>query len=170
MDSPIDRQWRIALLDPKRHDRDGFSCGAPSLDEYLRRRAGQDAKRRLAATYVLTEEGSDIIAGYYTLSAMHTNAGELPAEIEKKFPRYPYLPATLIGRLAVSSAFQGKGLGGVLLRDATLRAKDAAAHVGSVAVVVEALDAAAVRFYEHHGFLKLPGQDRRLFLPMASIA
>ena len=61
---------------------------------------------------------------------------------------------------------QGKGLGGVLLADAVLRTSRA--ELGVFAMLVDAKDEAAQRFYEHHGFTLLPGADRRLCLPIAA--
>ena len=84
--------------------------------------------------------------------------------IVRKLPRYPVVPAALLGRLAVARSHQGRGLGGVLLADALKRS--ARAELGVFAMVVDAKDEAARRFYEHHGFTVLPGASRRLFLPI----
>jgi GNAT superfamily N-acetyltransferase len=81
-------------------------------------------------------------------------------------PRYPVVPAALLGRLALDRGYQGKGLGGVLLGDALIRT--ARAELGVFAMVVDAEDAAARRFYEHYGFTRLPGDTRRLCLPLAT--
>lgn len=80
----------------------------------------------------------------------------------KKLPRYPVVPAALLGRLAVAQSYQGIGLGGVLLADALKRS--AHADLGVFAMIVDALDDAAQRFYEHYGFERLPGEKRRLIL------
>ena len=74
------------------------------------------------------------------------------------------VPAALLGRLAVARTQQGLGLGGVLLADALKRS--AGAEMGVFAMVVDAENEAAQRFYEHHGFTLLPGASRRLFLPI----
>jgi GNAT superfamily N-acetyltransferase len=86
-------------------------------------------------------------------------------ETVKKLPRYPVVPAALLARLAVAEGYQGKGLGGVLLSNAILRA--ARVELGVFAVLVDAKDEAAQRFYEHYGFTLLPGVERRLCLPIA---
>ena len=80
-------------------------------------------------------------------------------------PRYPVVPAALLGGLAVARSYQVIGLGGVLLGDAVLRI--ARADLGVFALLVDAKGEAAQRFYEHHGFTILPGETRRLFLPVA---
>jgi GNAT superfamily N-acetyltransferase len=84
----------------------------------------------------------------------------------KKLPRYPVVPAVLLGRLAVTRSYQGHGLGGVLLADVLTRT--ARADLGVLAMVVDAKDEAARRFYEHYGFALLPGAERRLCLPIAA--
>ena len=93
---------------------------------------------------------------------------DLPAALARKLPRYPVVPATLMGRLAVDRQHQGHGLGELLLFDAfsrTLRSE-----IASYAFVVDAKDNSAQAFYEHYRFLQLAGTGRRLFLPLAEIA
>ncbi|HZU25509.1 MAG TPA: GNAT family N-acetyltransferase [Bryobacteraceae bacterium] len=106
------------------------------------------------------------IAGYYTLSATGIALDQLPAEVVRKLPRYPVVPAALLGRLAVAQRWQGKGLGAALLADAITRATRA--ELGVFAIIVDAKDDAAEHFYEHHGFRLLTGERRRSFLPAAT--
>ncbi|MDE2361115.1 MAG: GNAT family N-acetyltransferase [Hyphomicrobiales bacterium] len=157
----------IELLDTTRHDRSAFSCGVEALDRYLQSQAGQDARRRVAAPYVLLEPPSSEVIGFYTLSNTSLKAAELPAAFIKKLPRYPVLPATLLGRLAVNVNRKGAGYGEVLLLDALRRCLRS--ETASLAVVVDAKDDAAISFYERHEFLRLPDQSNRLFKPMAEI-
>ena len=78
--------------------------------------------------------------------------------------RYP-LPVALLGRLAVSRQFQGQGLGSILLADACKRISAASQTLGVAAIVVDAKSAQAATFYQHFGFLALPGQPGRWMLP-----
>lgn len=150
------------------HDRTGFTSGSAELDEYLRERASQDARRRVAAPFVLVDAGRRI-AGFYTLSAYAVRVAELPAEQARKLPRYPLIPATLLGRLAVSLELRGQKLGTVLLVDALRRSLMNASEIASVGVVAEAIDDAARGFYLHHEFKPLSGHPLRLFIAMATI-
>jgi GNAT superfamily N-acetyltransferase len=148
------------------HDRSKFESGVESLDRYFRTQAGQDARKNMAAPFVLLlPEGT--IAGYYTLSATSIQLGELPALTVRKLPRYPLVPATLLGRLAVDRRQQRKGYGRFLLADALYRA--ARSEVASFAVLVDAKDDGARRFYERESFLPLPDQPMKLFRPTADI-
>jgi predicted GNAT family N-acyltransferase len=140
----------------------------PELDHYLHHQAGQDARRKVAAPFVLVD-GSGSVLGYYTLSAYGIHLGELPATIAKKLPRYPLLPATLLGRLAIHSSCRGQNLGRFLLMDALHRSWKNTSEVASVGVVVEALDETARAFYLHHEFVSLQDHPNRLFLAMATI-
>ena len=110
------------------------------------------------------------VLGYYTLSASVVGVDELPQALAKKLPRYPQLPVTLLGRLAVDSSLKGRGLGQFLLMDALQRSLHAAAEIAAMAVVVDAKDEAAAAFYGHFGFAPLQQQPRRLFLPVKTIA
>ena len=120
----------------------------------------------MAAPFVLVlPDGA--IGGYYTLSATGVKLTEFPADITRKLPRYPLVPATLLGRLAVDRRQQGKGYGRFLLADALYRA--ARSEVASFAVIVDAKDDSARRFYERESFLALPEQPMKLLRPMADI-
>lgn len=153
----------------KHHDRAAFDCSVEALGRYIREQAGQDAKKKIAATFVLTGDAPATIAGYYTLSSTSVNVGELPEQVTKKLPRYPLMPATLIGRLAVDWHYQGKGYGELLLVDALRRSLISTEQIGSVAVVVDAKGDKAKAFYEHFQFIRLVNYSHRLFLPMAVI-
>ena len=157
----------IEPLGPK-HDRVAFSCGVEALDNYLQQQAGQDFKKRAAVPFVITPDGKTI-AGYYTLSQYAVQLDAVPPEIAKRLPKYPVVPATLLGRLAVSTAFRGQGLGAMLLMDALYRALLHGRELASAGVVVDAKDAAALSFYKKYGFLELPKIERRLFLPMGTV-
>jgi GNAT superfamily N-acetyltransferase len=157
----------IEPFDERRHAREDFSCGVESLDRYLRMRARQERDRFVATVFALAEGTS--ILGYYTLSSYAIDPGELPAEVARRLPRYPRLPATLIGRLAVDLRHRGKGYGEALLVDALTRSFEASAEVGSLAVVVEAENEGAVGFYRSYGFVDFPDHPDRLFLPMATV-
>jgi ribosomal protein S18 acetylase RimI-like enzyme len=163
---PVER--RIEPFDARRHSREGFSCGIESLDIYLKSRARQDRDKYAAAVFVMAS-GLGVI-GYYTLSSYAIRPGELPDKIVHKLPRYPSLPATLIGRLAVDTRYQGQGIGEELLVDALKRSLDNTAKIGSVAVVVEAENEKALQWYCRYGFIQFPEHTAKLFLPMQTSA
>lgn len=149
------------------HVRTEFSSGVEPLDRYFRTQAGQDARKNMAAPFVLVlSDGT--IAGYYTLSATAVPAPELPADTIRKLPRYPLIPATLLGRLAVDQRFRGQGYGRFLLADALLRS--VRSEIASFAVIVDAKDDDARRFYERESFLPFPDRPMKLFRPMADLA
>jgi predicted GNAT family N-acyltransferase len=153
----------------RRHERAAFSCGVPALDRYIRDQAGQDARRRVAAAFVLVEDDDPRVLGYYTLSAFTVDIGSWPDDVARKLPRYPRVPATLLGRLAIAEGLPGKGAGEYLLIDALKRAWTASHEVAAVAVVVDAKDDRAVAFYKRYGFIRLLDEARKLFLPMTVV-
>jgi GNAT superfamily N-acetyltransferase len=161
--------WRIVPL-AKDHDRGGFDCGSDALDRYLKLQARQDAEKRVAAPFVLVELPSSRVLGYYTLPASLVMADALPVELAKKLPRYPQLPVTLLGRLAVDRSMWKKGLGEILLMDALHRSLAGASEIAAMAVIVDAKDKPAQAFYERFGFISLQRQPARLFLPMKTVA
>ncbi len=160
----------IELLDSKKHNRSCFSCGNESLDNYIRNQASQDLKKKIATVFVLIDSPNTDVIAYYTLSSYTIDIDNLDEAFVKGIPRYPLLPATLLGRLAVDNTFQGRGMGKVVLIDAFKRALDATAQVASLAVVVEAIDENAVSFYQKYGFRQFKQYPLKLYLPIKSIA
>lgn len=148
------------------HDRTTFSSGVEALDTYLRRFAGQDVRKRVTNCFVAIEKESGLVAGFYTLSADSVSVKHLPEEVVKRLPRYPNVPAALIGRLAVDGRFRGQRLGEALLQDAADRALRADPVV--FALVVDAKDKAAAEFYLRYGFQWLSRTQMSLFAPIAS--
>src|ERR1700674_2978467 len=152
------------------HDRQGFSCGNSGLDHYLKEQANQDLRRGCAVPFVLTPSaGKSAVLGYYTLSSFGIDAGVVPPDVAKKLPRYPLVRATLLGRLAVDDKHQGEGIGEFLLMDALHRSLVQPLQIAAAAVVVEAIDERAARFYQHFGFIPFPTINGRLFIMMKTV-
>ena len=158
-------RFRIERLS-KQYDRSTFSSGSPPLDSYFQRQVSQDARRRVLRCFVAVENDTEQITGFYTLSALSIRLDSLPEERQREVPRYPLIPAALIGRLAIDESYQGQGLGGVLLADAFLRVSKA--DVGVYAMLVDAKDEAAESFYQRFGFERFKGKERKLYLPIAT--
>ncbi|MEG3928616.1 MULTISPECIES: GNAT family N-acetyltransferase [unclassified Microcoleus] len=159
----------IELLDSSRHHRELFCCGQDSLDNYIRKQASQDLKKKVAIVFVLVESSNTDVIAYYTLSAYTIELADLNESFAKKLPRYPLLPATLLGRLAVDRTYQGQHLGELILIDALTKALLATAQVASLAVIAEALDEPAANFYQKYGFQKFKQNPMKLYLPMKSV-
>jgi hypothetical protein len=112
------------ILEPlgKQHDRPKFSCGQAELDDWFRRRAGQDERRNVAPVFVAVDSELGVI-GFYSLSSFKLDFDDLPEEIAHKLPRYDGVPAALIGRLARDARVRRKGLGELLVADALRRVR-----------------------------------------------
>jgi GNAT superfamily N-acetyltransferase len=156
---------RIELLGAH-HDRAGFVCGKEALDQYFQKQVTQDARRHLATPFVLVMP-NDLIGGFYTLSGTALRLNDLPQDIVNRLPRYPLVPATLIGRLAIDRRYHGQGWGSFLFLDALHRC--ARSEIASFAVIVDAIDDEARAFYLRHSFLALPDSSHRLFRRMSDI-
>jgi GNAT superfamily N-acetyltransferase len=167
---PKSRRVRFEPLE-KHHDRAAFSCVKhPSLDVFLKTQALQQAKKMYSATYVLVaEESPDTIIGYYSLSSTSVLLDRTPASLASRLPRFPDIPATLLARLAVDHQFQGQGYGSQLLIDALLGSYIGGKRIGSAAVIVDAIDDDAKRFYEKYGFVPFEDEPYQLYLPMQAV-
>jgi GNAT superfamily N-acetyltransferase len=161
-------RYRVELLGGS-YDRAAFTCGVGALDRYLQQQAGQDTRRKVAVVFVLIDTHRESIVGYYTLSACSIEPSDLPRTVTRKLPHYRDFPAVLLGRLAILTRYQSQGFGRRLLVDALKRSLDQSNHIGAMAVIVDAKDESAVRFYERYGFQPFVTDRYRLFLPMQDI-
>lgn len=160
----------VEVLSATKHRRNEFSCEEPELVNFLLDRAVQEMEARASACFVLVpKDDPGRVIGFYTLSAATISLAKLPPEVTADLPKYPNLPATLLGRLARDQAFRGAGLGALLIVSALKRALDSASSVGSVAVVSDPKNAKVEGFYRKYGFRNLGG-SRRMFVPMKEIA
>ncbi len=158
----------IEPLNPT-HDRAGFQCGIEALDRYLKKQAKQDIKRHISRVFVASKpDNPKTVIDYYTLSTLSIELNQLPAKLARKLPGHP-VPAPLIGRLAVSNAAQGQGVGKMLLADAIKRTLAVSDQIAIYAMVVDAINDNAKKFYEQFGFSRLSDDSPRLFLPLKSI-
>ena len=152
-------------LDPAIHDRQGFECGVPALNEFIHRLAEQHRRRGISSIYVLTDSAQrELILGYYTLSAAEVDGQQLAEAERKKLPRYP-VPCFRMGRLACRSDQQGRGLGKLLVACAVDRCMKARQQVTAYALIVDAKDDSSVPFYLHFGFKLFLDAKRTLYLP-----
>jgi GNAT superfamily N-acetyltransferase len=152
----------------KQHDKNGFDSGVVELDTYLKAQAGQDVKRNLSSVFVLSENKSDVI-GYYTLSQYSLAVEDFPGKVAKKLPSKRKIACTLLGRLAVDKRFRNLGYGSSLLYHALLKTVAISKEIASFAVIVEAKDEKAKRFYQKHDFLELEDAPLRLFITVKGI-
>jgi GNAT superfamily N-acetyltransferase len=162
----------LRFSDPERlgraHVLDGFECGVPSLDVWLRDHARAAAGAGSARTYVVTDAEQGRVVGYYALAVASSERDQAPERVSKGMPRHP-LPVVVLARLAVDGSVQGEGIGGFLLGDAMLRTVAAAEEVGIRALLVHAQDDRARSFYLHHGFEPAPTDDLHLMILVKDI-
>jgi GNAT superfamily N-acetyltransferase len=156
---------RIEKLGPA-HSLNGFDCGREELNRFLTRFALVNQQAGAAQTYVAISGQS--VVGYYSLAVGEVACDDAPDRLKKGLARHP-VPIMLLARLAVTTAWQGHGLGAGLLKDAMRRTLQAADIAGIRAFAVHAMDETARRFYEHFGFIPSPTDPLHLFLLIKDI-
>lgn len=157
----------IRIVPLGQQDRRAFCCGVDALDRYFREQVTQDVRRRLTNGFVLLD-AAEAVVGYYTFAAAGVPLTALPQDLTKRLPRYPSLPAALIGRLAIDRRYQGQGWGSVLVVNAAARAMRADPAI--YALIVDAKDEQAAAFYARLGFQRFADSGRRLFVPLSEMA
>lgn len=168
MRSKSNIHWREQAIG-RLHDRSTFDCGVAVLNEYLQRYARQNHESGGAKTFVAVEPNApSTILGYYTISPGAIDFARTPEIVTKKLGRYD-VPVFRLGRLAISRALQGRGLGADLLLAAGERAISVAREVGGVALAIDAKDDRAAGWYERFGALRLIDDPLKLVLPLDTI-
>jgi len=148
------------------HAVDVFDCGNEALNRFLFRYALQNQQADASQTYVALDR--DCVTGYYTLVVGEVAYEGAPARLVRGLAQHP-VPIVLLARLAVATAYQGKKLGGGLLKDAMLRTLGAADIAGIRAFAVHAKDDEARTFYEHFDFVASPTDPYHLFLLLKDV-
>ena len=160
--------WREEPI-AKKHDRASFDCGEPALNEFLRRHARQSHDKGAAKTFVAVSQldGRPVL-GFYSLCPASLEYARTPEIVRKGLARHD-LPVFRLARLAVNRAHQGHGLGGQLLLAAGRRCLLAAAEIGGVAILIDAMNERAAAWYASYGAVPLADAPLSLLLPLATV-
>lgn len=159
-----------ALYEPGRHDVSNFDCGSEAQTRWLRQMARTAQATGTARVYVVSSAGENRVVGYHALAAASVSHEEAPSRLLKGAGRSP-IPIILLARLGVDVAAQGQGLGAALVKDAMLRASQAAEIVGARALVIHAESDRARGFYLHLAEFEVPPTDPlHLMLLMSDVA
>lgn len=175
MGTPILSGLVIEGFDPDRHDRDAFSCGVSSVDNYFKKTANKLAKAGNLRLFVMADRHGQV-AGFYALNAHSVRLDALPERYGRTAPRHGDIPGAFIAMMGRDMRYAGQGLGGILLADALKRVAKASDQLGIAVVLLDVLDCGdedrtrrRKALYESYGFTPLPSQPMRLFLPLATI-
>ncbi|OOF79677.1 GNAT family N-acetyltransferase [Rodentibacter ratti] len=150
----------------KEFERNKFESESELLNHYLQKQVSQDIKRRVTSCFLAIDSEQKVM-GYYTLASMSIALRDLPDTLQKKLPRYPTVPAVLLGRLAVDKQATGQGLGHALLGNALKRVINS--DIAAYALIVDAKDERAVNFYLKFGFIPFQNESNRLFFPLEKV-
>jgi GNAT superfamily N-acetyltransferase len=150
------------------HNISQFQSGESVLDDWLRERALDNLAAGASRSYVTCVENTARVAAFYALAMGSISATDVTGAMRRNMPKS--IQSIVLGRLAVDTAFQGHGLGGMLLQDAVLRSLRAASEVSARLLVVHALSSVAEAFYLHHGFTRLPVKEPMLALDLKKVA
>jgi predicted GNAT family N-acyltransferase len=154
----------------KSFDRLKFDCGVSALNHFLTTQARQAQSKGFNKTYIaiLEDDTQRVVLGYYSISMGQIDLSALPEGQRKSLPKHP-VPVGRIGRLATDLSIRGQGLGRELLVNALCRIREASDVIGAYAVVVDAKDPSARKFYEKYGFIALVDDPMSLVLSIRSL-
>lgn len=146
------------------HITDGFRCGQPALDDWLRVHALRAQGSSTARTYVWTPASEATVQAYYTIAPTQVRREDVSRSMSGGVA---VVPAYLLARLALNDSLHGQGLGSELLIDALQMIVAASATAAGRLIIVDAIDEAAEAFYRHHDFTSIAG-TRRLCMKVAT--
>jgi GNAT superfamily N-acetyltransferase len=136
------------------HDVTQLNCGVPELDEWLKKTAKTSEERDLARTYVIADEDDQVIA-YSALVALSMESSALTSNNRHGLPKF--IPAILLGRLAVD--LEHKGLGSALLGHACRTAVEVSGKVGARYLFADAMNELARSWYLKKGMKAVNGSN-----------
>ena len=167
--------FTIQPFDPEAHNRTAFSCGVPQIDNYLKLTAKKGSKADMVRVWVAIDDNSNIV-GFYGINMHAVGVKDMPATYEKKAMKHGLLPAAFIAMIGVDKTRQGTGIGSALVADALSRIGRVSDDIGTCVVMLDVFDdgdsdAVARRktYYEAFGFIPLPDQPLRLFMPIKTV-
>jgi GNAT superfamily N-acetyltransferase len=143
------------------HEIDDFRCGDGALDDWLRRRATRNQREGSSRTWVATTGDIHVVAYYASSTAVIARTGATKRAARNQPDP---LPAMLLGRLAVDTRHQGRGLASALLKHFLLKVLEVADHTGVRLALVHAKNDTVADFYRHQGFEASPIDDLTLML------
>lgn len=174
-DAAVDAKFTIEPFEAKSQDRTAFSCGVPQIDNYLKLMAKKGSKADVVRIWVVLDDDRRTL-GFYGINMHAVVAEDMSDELTKKAPRHGMLPSTFISMIGVDQTMQGKGLGSALLADALSRIGRVSDEIGNCAVLLDVFDcgnpgtvARRKAYYESFGFIPLPDQPLRLFIPIQTV-
>ncbi len=164
--------FTIQPFDPKTHDRAAFSCGVPQIDNYLKLTAKKGSKADVVRIWVVIDTDNSIV-GFYGINMHAIDVKDMPRAYEKKAGKHGLLPAAFIAMIGVDKTQQGYGIGSALVADALSRIARVSEEIGTCVIILDVFDdgdadtvAKRKKYYEEFGFLPLPDQPLRLFMPV----
>lgn len=167
--------YEIQPFDHSLHDRAAFSCGVHQIDNYLKLTAKKGSKADVVRVWVVVDDNHRIL-GFYGINMHAIDVKDMPSAYAKKTMKHGMLPAAFIAMIGVDQNQQGNGIGSVLVADALNRIALASEQIGTCVVVLDAFDdgntdmvARRKSCYEGFGFIPLPDQPLRLFMPVATV-
>ncbi|MFY9290257.1 MAG: GNAT family N-acetyltransferase [Methylorubrum rhodinum] len=165
----------IEPFDPATHDRTAFSCGVEQVDNYFKKTANKLAKADNVRLFVMTATDGTLV-GFYALNAHAVDYAELPPKYARTRPGHGQIPAAYISMIGVDTRFAGNRFGGDLLVDGLSRIARTADDIGIAVVMLDVLDCGCpelvqkrLKLYMSYGFVALPSQPLRLFLPISVV-
>ncbi len=110
---------------------DNFSCKDDEIDFFFKNLALTNQKVKISKIHVLSDKINHKTIAFISLSASQLNTGDA------RFFGIDKIPVILLGRLGVDSNYQGKDLGGFLIKIALEKAFEASTIVACRLLLVE---------------------------------
>lgn len=147
------------------HSLEEFDCGRSSLNDWLKRRARSNQTSGASRTFVVGN-GEKVVA-YYSLASASIAMVDAIGSMRRNMP--DPIPVVLLGRLAIHTAYQGRGLGRALMKDAFKRMLSASQEIGIRGMVVHAISEDARAFYQKVGFDQSPTGEMTLMISVTDL-
>ncbi|MDD1724360.1 MAG: GNAT family N-acetyltransferase [Methanospirillum sp.] len=141
-----------------------FCCankeGSLPLQNFLKRHAHDNQKRKLSITWILVQKSDPSIPlGYFSLACASIDVEDLNAGDTKGCPKYERFPALLIGKFAIDDRYHGKGLGTQLMDYVYALTIKLSENTGCRYLIVESKPTSAWFYEEKCNFIRVRELD-----------
>jgi len=144
-----------------------FDCKNESINKYLKEDALKDAMAFLSKTYVLKEDNTNKVIGFFTLISSKVNRNEGTFIISREY-KYS-IPAILLGQLGIDKNYQGQGIGSDLLAYAIRTSLEITLKIGFTAIIIEADSTSLIPFYQKQGFSCFQQREKKLYISITEM-
>lgn len=158
--------WATIRLISSPSDVQGFTCGHPSMDQWVHKEAYSQQRQGNVTTWLCLGDDGKPLAFFSLKMHVLTVPNSFSNSQKKRWGVNSdgHAPAFFIAKLGLHVDLHGQGLGHELLREAQQKCVTSAQTVACKVIALDAIDHSLIDFYTKAGFVRI-GEGLRFIRP-----